>query len=140
MNDNTNNGKVVIDLNHSTDARSFKDGELIHREKIEIVEGWIADRVRLIDKLEEDNRSSRSETVFPSRIHGTISVLGSRGSGKTSFLNTIAEKYSYDDNSKIAVLGPIDPTLIEEKGGLLAANGFAIMLTCFRSSYTDKSL
>jgi hypothetical protein len=50
-------------------------------------------------------------------LHNTITVLGTRGSGKTSFLLTIQSEFSKNEiGKKIQILNIIDPTLIEEKG------------------------
>ena len=50
-------------------------------------------------------------------LHNTITVLGTRGSGKTSFLLTIKSEFSKNAIGKeIQILDIIDPTLIEEKG------------------------
>lgn len=50
-------------------------------------------------------------------VHHTISIFGERGSGKTSFLESVLEYYSnHSDEHKVCVLDLIDPTMIEEKG------------------------
>lgn len=50
------------------------------------------------------------------RLHNTISILGSRGSGKTSFLMSLKEEINTNDEFRdIQFLDIIDPTLIEAK-------------------------
>ena len=46
--------------------------------------------------------------------HDAITILGTRGSGKTSFLLSLNQNFK--DNKHIEILKIIDPTLIEEKG------------------------
>lgn len=99
------NYKIIIDLSKSMNARSFEGTDIIHKAEF--------DRVRkLIDDKMKDNENNDSK--IRGRYNDTITILGSRGSGKTSFLMSILQKYNGHDNIEIIEL--IDPTLIEEKG------------------------
>lgn len=74
---------------------------------------------QLVEILREDTSSydetdGELEGTARSRKYGTISVLGDRGVGKTSFLLSIRDKYHNNEN--VAIMPFIDPTLIEEKG------------------------
>ena len=101
--------RITINLQKSTDAKGFnpKEDELVHVREFERVKSWIETRIKFVDEL------GKSKEKSP-RMHDTISVLGARGTGKTSFLLSIKDYYETD--TQIQVLKIIDPTLIEEKG------------------------
>jgi Cdc6-like AAA superfamily ATPase len=113
--------KIVIDLKESADAHHFfdpsKESEthtrIVHKRQFELVTGWIKERIERLGELDDLGPIDFKDTQEENRPHDTITILGTRGSGKTSFLLSIREKYK---KSKIAVLKIIDPTLIEEKG------------------------
>ncbi|WP_367209601.1 P-loop NTPase fold protein [Sphingobacterium sp. R2] len=91
---------TTIILNESTNAKKFNDKNIIHLSQFNAVKS-------LISKfLIEDLDSNHS--------HNTITLLGSRGSGKTSFLLSLENELK--SHEEIEVLNIIDPTLIEEKG------------------------
>lgn len=102
---------IVINLHESSNAKKFKYENLIHQREF--------DRAKeLIDK-----RINRSDSKDKIRYNDTISILGSRGSGKTTFLYSILAFYKGEIEKKtneyinaVEVLDIIDPTLIEEKG------------------------
>lgn len=85
---------------------------------------------RLVHRDEFNKVIERIKTIIPKSSdeakqlhkHDTITVLGSRGSGKTSFLLSIEHEIKKDSKNKdsvlsnIQVLDILDPTLIEEKG------------------------
>ncbi len=91
--------EVFIDLEENFSAHSF-DRNSIHSFELERVKGIINSLKKLPDTKE--------------RFHNTITISGTRGSGKTSFLLTLLN----DDEIKndCEVLKIIDPTLVEEKG------------------------
>lgn len=93
---------IVIKLAESSNARSFEETNLIHQREFNKVRGWVDDRIK------------NTETNSGIRLHDTITILGSRGSGKTTFLLSLLENYK--KNNDVEVLDIIDPTLIEEKG------------------------
>lgn len=108
--------EIVIVLDKSANAKDFRihDQEekrsmnadadtLIHQDEFKKARGIIQNN---IPKNEED-----ANKIY---LHNTITVLGTRGSGKTSFLLSI--KKSFEENKEVEVLDIIDPTLIEEKG------------------------
>ncbi|NDV69341.1 P-loop NTPase fold protein [Dysgonomonas sp. 25] len=97
--------QVVIKLSESTNAKRFADSNLIHSDELKKAKGWINDRIEKIKKKEIDEKE---------RLHDTITILGSRGSGKTSFLLSLLNTYTSSED--IEVIDIIDPTLIEEKG------------------------
>lgn len=102
------NDKIIIDLSKSMNARSFGETEIIHKSEFDRV-------VELINnKIIKPKEDSNNCIEIHKRYNDTITILGSRGSGKTSFLMSILQKYIGHDDIEIIEL--IDPTLIEEKG------------------------
>jgi len=113
--------KIVINLQESSNAKEFDSGNLIHQTEYDRVIELINSR---IDRASSQKDSDKDKNSKP-RYNDTISILGSRGSGKTSFLLSLLKHYkpnNDNDNEKdknkdnIEVLDIIDPTLIEEKG------------------------
>ncbi|MCW3084046.1 MAG: hypothetical protein JWP12_1412 [Bacteroidetes bacterium] len=104
---------IFIDLEKSTDAEAFEAGSIIHpkeyKEAIEWIEKGILSAKQLIKDSKED--FERKTSV---RKHNTITVLGTRGSGKTTFLKSVFKHYK--ESKDIEIIDIIDPTLIEEKG------------------------
>lgn len=97
--------QVVIELSRSTNAKRFPLNSLIHLDEFKKTKGWIDTRIKKIDGGEIDKKE---------RLHDTITILGSRGSGKTSFLLSLLDSYINEEG--VEVIDIIDPTLIEEKG------------------------
>lgn len=96
--------EVNIILSESQSAKSFDVSQMIHQ--IEFVK---------VKHLVEKQLTEASLTK--TEVHHTIPIFGERGSGKTSFLESILEYYSkHADEHKVCVLDLIDPTMIEEKG------------------------
>ena len=97
---------VVIRLSESRNAKVFGGSELIHSSEFEKAKEWINGRIEKIKERENINEKER--------LHDTITILGSRGSGKTSFLYSLLG--FYEKEKDVEVIDVIDPTLIEEKG------------------------
>ncbi len=102
---------IIIDLAESRNAHKFSEGNLIHADEFNQVINWIEQRLTYIDNIENLGRGVKQHE--PIRLHETITILGTRGSGKTSFLLSILDECRKKD---IEVINIIDPTLIEEKG------------------------
>ena len=90
---------TMIVLSKSDNATHFRGDELIHWRKLKEVLSWIDADLRLI---------SDNERV---RVNHAISIIGDRGSGKTSFLRTLKETLSRE-RKNLYPLEIIDPTLI----------------------------
>ena len=71
------NRKIKIVLSKSDNATYFGEEELIHWQKLKEVLSWIDSDLCL---------KSDNEKV---RVNHAISIIGDRGSGKTSFLRTL---------------------------------------------------
>lgn len=92
--------KMDIILDQSTSAKEFQTSNIIHKAKFDSI-------VKKIKDFSEKELESKYS-------HNTITLLGTRGSGKTSFLLSL--KNEIGDDNRVQVLDIIDPTLIEEKG------------------------
>lgn len=107
------NKTIIIDLNESSNAKSFKEENVIHQNALISVKDFI-------NEFKEDYRISKKENKTRLTYkHNTITILGTRGSGKTSFLLSIEELITNDKNDRyedLLFLDIIDPTLVEEKG------------------------
>lgn len=104
------NDKIIIDLSKSLNARSFEETDIIHKAEFERV-------IELInDKITKANDGNSNCIEINQRYNDTITILGSRGSGKTSFLMSILYHCEKERNKDIEIIELIDPTLIEEKG------------------------
>ena len=131
---NTQGGKsenIIIELSDSHNARVFKTANLIHRSEYKLVEGWINERIEKVGEGGSERKDSCKKFSIE-RLHDTITILGSRGSGKTSFLYSILN--SFDEKNEVEVLEIIDPTLIEDKGHVF------LMIISLINSKVDKKL
>jgi len=100
---------IKINLGDSLHAKEFDPGrqELIHPFEYDKAKKLITRRID--DAKQNDSSNIRTHK------HEAITVLGTRGSGKTSFLLTLKMAFE-KDNLDVQVLRIIDPTLIEDKG------------------------
>lgn len=108
---------ITINLKNSADARDFQRQDLVHQKEFDLAIGWINES---IGRAGEIQPSRQDGSFTKDRIHNTITVLGTRGSGKTSFLLSLLNQFS-TANSEAAVMDIIDPTLIEDKGHIFLA-------------------
>lgn len=110
---------IIIELNDSRDAKSFNQANLVHRLEFERATEWIKKQTDVAEP---------SEKIFSPK-YNTITILGSRGSGKTTFMKSLIEQC--DD--QVQAVDIIDPTLIEEKG-----HPFLIILSEISSLVDEK--
>jgi len=115
--------EIVIDLQDSSNAKGYKTGNLVHQREFSRAKELIEKRLARASSFKHENE--------PTRYNDTISILGSRGSGKTSFLFSLRDEFR--KNSKAEVLKPIDPTLIEEKGHI-----FLTIISLIKESVYNK--
>ena len=97
----------TIVLNESHTAKSFSEGNIIHETEMERAQAWIDSQLAEVDRL---GRNLPYSAEVQAR---TITILGSRGSGKTSFMRSLMARYQEEG---VQIIQLIDPTLIEEKG------------------------
>ena len=104
-----NNPKIVISLDDSTYAHKFDQKSLIHNDEFQQI-CYLVDQQ--IAKIEAGG--SRGN-----RMHNAIAIFGDRGTGKTSFLDSVLDYYCTQQTTgkgkNLTLLGVIDPTLLEEK-------------------------
>ncbi|WP_313138790.1 P-loop NTPase fold protein [Myroides sp.] len=99
------NKTITIDLSNSSNAKSFEKENVIHSKAWENV-------MKFISKIQEEYKENDDEGL--TYKHNTITILGTRGSGKTSFLLSIQKELK--KNKALLPLNIVDPTLVEEKG------------------------
>lgn len=98
----------TIVLSESHDAKSFKTGSIIHDGEFEKAKSWIDHQLKDAERALTDHGYSLEPQAK------TITVLGGRGSGKTSFMKSLMA--TYKEGGDVELIELIDPTLIEEKG------------------------
>lgn len=103
--------EIILDLSNSSHANFFKEKNIIHFEAFNKVKEFLEQF-----KIKENILKNPSDRL--TYKHNTITILGTRGSGKTSFLLSIEELLKDDKNdyNDLLFLDMIDPTLVEEKG------------------------
>jgi len=104
--------KIIINLHESSNAKEFETRNRIHPIEFERIKRLIDIRIDSASRYKDQDNKKNSRQ----RNNDTISILGSRGSGKTSFLLSLLKYYKEEAKHKAEVLDIIDPTLIEEKG------------------------
>lgn len=94
----------------------LEDENVVHRKEINEVKNIIEDDIKYAVDFTKKIWDSKSpdEIIKSQNNYKTITILGQRGSGKTTFLQKL--QASYKSNQDLAVLDIIDPTLVEEKG------------------------
>lgn len=97
----------TIVLNESHAAKSFSGENIIHEAEMERAQTWIDSQLKEVDELGKNPPYSAEVQAR------TITILGSRGSGKTSFMRSLMMHYQ---DKGVQIIQLIDPTLIEEKG------------------------
>lgn len=132
---------IVIDLINP--KYGFSANELIHQNEFLTITKLIG------DQLSEDENQNSSEDgcqnqirfVFPN-INRTIMLNGARGTGKTTFLQTVIRdlpnKTRDNKNGEkfcdsLEILDYLDPTLIEEKSSI-----FLTIISLIRNRVQDK--
>jgi len=118
--------EIIINLKSSSDAKGFTTGDkgdLIHQQEFKKVTGWIDERIA---HVKNEKASLKPSGKGKKRQHEAITVLGTRGSGKTSFLLSLLEHF--ESKTDLAILRIIDPTLIEEKGHV-----FLTIISCIKT-------
>ncbi|AGW14200.1 hypothetical protein [Megalodesulfovibrio gigas] len=117
----TSSKKIIIDLSKSREATSALGPEdLIQQEAFTRFRDLLTDIHKRIKPFTAHLDMPES-WLWPERPHDVITVDGSRGSGKTTFILNACRILTGKDRSKekpfdkIAFLGIIDPTLVETR-------------------------
>lgn len=95
--------------------QAFTDKKIVHQLELRQVLALI-DQFTDEVKQETLSKTKAEPTIDNRRVHHTITLSGSRGSGKTSFLKTLTAEIKSKPQYKIEILEIVDPTLTEEKG------------------------
>lgn len=131
--------KIILDLSQSTDVVELDNEQLFQVEaQKRLFELVIAQLVKAdLYAVQYETSAQKSSNLFFDRSHNAITVCGSRGSGKTTFLrhvltrldnpSQISQSMKIDDHEGdikkslegLAVLACIDPTLISSKEHVL---------------------
>jgi|GEM_PF-593637 len=114
--------KILLDIDHIGNAQAFTEpNEVLQQQGMNDFFEFIKKTLEEAEKYTPPKKS-----VSFCRRHNTITISGSRGSGKTTFLLNMLEAIQQDkkgfipqdkefDCKKIEILGLLDPTLIEDK-------------------------
>jgi hypothetical protein len=110
--------KIVWDLSVLEDAHAFDQENFAYSEELNGVLGRLEKLSEKAYQLKKNWQKKDNETAF----HNTITITGSRGSGKTTFIQTLmsAHKVKVDKSqpesytSKICFLKMIDPSMIDQ--------------------------
>jgi len=124
------NNEIIVNLQESSNAKEFGTKNIIHQIEFSRAKQLIDERINRASLIEKNqNKKTRD------RYNDTISILGSRGSGKTSFLLSLLKYYKEDEKyrDKVEVLDIIDPTLVEEKGHI-----FLTIISLINEKVNDK--
>ena len=109
----SNTKPIIIPLQKSTNAtRSFQRKNLIQQKSFEKIANII---VSNLEKITKDDKGTN-------RHHETITLLGQRGSGKTSFLlnlEYVLKNLERKKSRELSFLDILDPTLFEDKQHVL---------------------
>lgn len=98
---------VTINLLESSEAKGLRPENVIHQSQFK-------DTIKLIKRGIE--KAVDNWQLTDEHIHEAITVLGTRGSGKTTFLLSVKDYIEKNESNEVEVLKIIDPTIIEEKG------------------------
>lgn len=77
--------KIILSESH--DAKSFEIGNIIHEGEFEKAKSWIDNQLKEAKGAMEDQGYSQEAQAK------TITILGGRGSGKTSFMKSLMAVY-----------------------------------------------
>lgn len=99
--------EILIPINNSTNANdSFCEKTLIQKNSYRKVQHIIENNLLTINGM---------NNKMTGRYHETITVLGERGSGKTSFLLNLQNILDTNLQNELSFLKILDPTLFENK-------------------------
>lgn len=108
--------EIIIDVQNSLYAKHFSKTQLIHGDEFNTLKNAIKSRISNL----ENNSGNSTDNDTEERRSEAYTVLGTRGSGKSSFLYSLIHWCkNEEEKNKIQVLDLIDPTLFEDKGHIL---------------------
>lgn len=107
MSNNQESKEITICLEESKYAHGFNQNDNIHLQSFDRVKEIIK---KQIEQLKKEKSQSSIEHQY-----NTISVLGGRGTGKTTFILSMLQSIKDDNKKEAQILKIIDPTQMEEK-------------------------
>jgi hypothetical protein len=111
--DSKRKGHIIIPIHESSDARVFsEESSIIQVEALNDLQ----DRVKeTLGRIKDFSNSLESDDLWERlRHHDVITILGGRGTGKTTFiLNALHSLSRAEKGLDLINLGIIDPTLVE---------------------------
>lgn len=117
---------LILDLEMATDVVTLDKSQQFQREAKEALFSKIEGFVKKIPAdLENEYAKRERKRLFYQRNHNAITICGTRGTGKSTFLkNSLSEldegiTYNSKNESSLLVLPVIDPTLISSKENVL---------------------
>lgn len=139
VSDGNNKAEVLIDLTARLDVRKLNSkSELIQQQALDRLADLIIKRladpaITASKQPDPEDIDADGSNILFDRRHDTITIHGSRGSGKTTFIRNAFRLFRKDEayrekiGAKVATLGVVDPTLIENK-----ENIFVVILNKIR--------
>ena len=116
----TESKKIVIDLVNT--KYDFSVDDLIHANEFSQMVQHIDEQLSEDEEsdLWNQNDCKKCDEVFLPNVNRTIMLNGSRGTGKTTFLQTLLKKLPEEQRRQksLEILDYFDPTLIEEKASV----------------------
>lgn len=115
------NEKIVLDLNKNIDVEQLPENELFQiKAKVDLLEKINS----FVERSKKYSTQDDEGSLFYQRSHNAITVCGTRGSGKSTFLRNVLSDLNAkegDESQKLnlSVLPFIDPTLISSKENVL---------------------
>ncbi len=107
------NDNTIIPIEQSTNATSgFETNNLFQKEALKKIKTLIAKNMNVSNNYEFPTKKNKFD-----RYHNAITILGERGTGKTSFLLNLEN--SCDKKDEFVFLDTLDPTLFEDKQNIL---------------------
>ncbi|MDX1737187.1 MAG: P-loop NTPase fold protein, partial [Alphaproteobacteria bacterium] len=143
---------ILLDFSVKQDVRKLTKNEFVQIAAAEKLGQLITQQLSEVDKfLEQKEAEQGFDSLLSGRAHNTITIQGTRGSGKTSFIRNILHDIRHNstggdarllgkgvDYKSLVVLDVFDPTLIENK-----QNVFVLVLACIKEKvekvYKDAS-
>lgn len=132
---------ILIDLQKPTDVQPFdSESELIQRRARTRLMTLVDDQLKRIS-AKKGNESGVPDELLRERAHNAITISGSRGSGKTTFiLNVLQElrkRALRGESDRLHVFEVFDPTITENKENILITIVAKIQQAC-RAEYDSK--
>lgn len=111
--------EITIDLSAPLGGMQVKKNELLQQDANEQIDVLLASMQAFVKVKTNDEGSQK---LVLQRCNNTIFIHGERGAGKTTFLNSLLDRYTSDESeSKLNILALplLDPTLVSTRQHIL---------------------